>query len=132
MTMAVMCQCASIGLLGMQVVSSDASGVSARSLALEAVSLCLRLSSTLWLNGYLPVDESGDWVFQAVDVCSLLMVCWLLHRVLVVERRSYDADVDTLPVLPLVLGSFVLAVLLHADMNSRPIFDTFWMTGLFV
>lgn len=133
MTMAVMCQCAAMGLLGLQVLSTgSASGISARSLTLEAWSLCFRLSSTLWLNGYLPVDESGDWIFQAIDVCSLVIVLWLLHRVLVVDRRSYDSDVDTLPILPIILASLVLAAIFHADMNSRPIFDTFWMTGLFI
>lgn len=34
--------------------------------------------------------------------------------------------------LPLVGVAFSLAALFHADMNDRPLFDTLWMTGLFV
>ena len=30
--------------------------------------LCSRLSSTLWLNITLPVDATGDFVFQTTDV----------------------------------------------------------------
>ena len=30
--------------------------------------LCARLSSTLWLNNTLPVNATGDSVFQTTDV----------------------------------------------------------------
>jgi hypothetical protein len=134
LTMAVIFQCLAMALLAMHVLAKGSvKGVSARALALEAMSFAFRLSSTTWLNGYLPVDASGDMVYQAVDVCSLLIVAWLLYHVLVGEgRRSYDRESDSLPVVPMVAGALVLAALLHADMNSRPIFDTLWMTGLFV
>merc|ERR1740127_387148 len=99
-----MFQCLAMALLGMHVLAKGSvSGVSARALALEAVSFACRLSSTTWLNGYLPVDASGDLIYQAVDVCSLLIVLWLLYHVLVERRSSYEADVDSLPVAPMVV-----------------------------
>jgi VanZ family protein len=133
LTMAVMAQCLAVALLGLQILSSGtAAGISARALALEALSFSCRLSSTTWLNGYLPVDASGDFVYQLVDVLSLLMVLGLIYHVLVTYRRTYQEDMDSLPVLPVVLGAFVLAAIFHADMNSRPLFDALWMAGLFV
>jgi len=133
LTLSVMFQCLAVVLLCLQSLSSgSAAGISARSLMLEALALACRLSSTLWLNGYLPVDATGDHIFQAVDVCTLLLVLWLLHRVLVVQQHTYEVDADTFPVLPMVLGSLVLGTLLHADMNSRPLFDALWMAGLFM
>ncbi|CAK0826797.1 unnamed protein product [Prorocentrum cordatum] len=132
LTMAVMLQCLAISLLCLQTLANgSATGLSARALGMEAASLALRLSSTTWLNGYLPVDASGDLVYQLVDACSLAMVLWLLRQVAVVHRGSYQADADTLPVGHMLLGAFALAALLH-DMNSRPVFDTLWMAGLFV
>ena len=168
--------------------------------------------------GYLPVDASGDAVYQAmlyyttqnnmllyhrfiiqlsyycasiycnicyptisyqaVDACSLLLVLFLLHRVLAAERRTYQAQEDSLqellclvvlldfsiwyttcfisfyisrcfwpsgaqshaiynvfvedslPALPMALGSLALAALLHANMNGRPLFDTLWMADM--
>ena len=78
MTFSVMSQCLAVVLLGLQSLSSNsASGISAQALVLEAFSLALRLSSTVWLDGYLPVDKTGDFLFQAVDVCSLVVVIWL-------------------------------------------------------
>mmetsp|Transcript_95545 Transcript_95545/g.265342 ORF Transcript_95545/g.265342 Transcript_95545/m.265342 type:complete len:291 (+) Transcript_95545:84-956(+) len=132
-TLSVMFQCLAMLLLFLQSLSSGSSdGISARALALEAFSLCCRLSSTTWLDGYLPVDASGDWVFQATDACTLLLVLTLLARVLVVQRASYQASEDSFPCVPIVLGSLVLAAILHADLNSRPLFDAMWMAGLFV
>merc|ERR1719491_2419183 len=90
-----MVQCLAVVLLALQMVSTgSAAGISSRALSLDALAICCRLSSTLWLNGYLPVDASGDYVFQAVDICSLGVLAWLLHQVLVVKRHSYQAEGD--------------------------------------
>mmetsp|Transcript_16251 Transcript_16251/g.38127 ORF Transcript_16251/g.38127 Transcript_16251/m.38127 type:complete len:283 (-) Transcript_16251:82-930(-) len=133
LTLAVVFQCLALTLLALQVKSrSSAAGVSARALGLDAAALCLRLSSTTWLNGYLPVDMTGDWIYQAFDAASLAIVSWLLYQVLRTHRSTYQAHDDTLAAFPFILGSLVLAALFHADMNSRPLFDALWMAGLFV
>jgi len=132
MTMSVMIQCLAFALLAIQSLSSrSAAGISARGLGLDAFALCCRLSSTLWLNGYLPSDASGDWVFQAVEICSLILVIWLCYNVLVQQKQTYQSEADSCPMLPLTLVALMLAALLHADLNARPLFDTLWMTGLF-
>jgi len=133
LTMSVMVQCLAVVLLALQMLSTgSASGISAKALALDALGLCCRLSSTLWLNGYLPVDASGDWIFQAIDICSLFIIVWLLHQVLVVKRHTYQAEEDSLAIMPMALGCIILAAVLHGNMNGRPIFDCLWMAGLFV
>lgn len=133
LTLSVIFQCLSVVFLILQSLSSgSASGISARALTLEALALVCRLSSTLWLNGYLPFDASGDYMYQAFDVITLGLVLWLIHRVVVVQWRTYQAKDDSLPVGPIVVASLVLAGLLHADMNDRPIFDTLWMASLFM
>jgi len=133
MTFSVMFQCLAVVFLAMQSLSTNsASGISAQALVLEALSLCFRLSSTLWLNGYLPADKSGDFLFQAVDVCSLVIVIWLLHRVLVVQSSTYQASDDSLSIAPIILVSMVLAMLFHGDMNGKPLFDALWMASLFI
>merc|ERR550514_1616452 len=112
MTMSVMFQCLALVLLVLQSCSSgSAGGISAQSLILEAVSLGCRLANTTWLDGYLPVDKSGDFFFQAVDVCSFAIVIWLLHRVLFVQTETYQASDDSVPIAPIVLASMVLSML---------------------
>jgi hypothetical protein len=133
LTVAEMFQCLAVGLLAAQVlITGSVAGISARALSLHAIGLCLRLSSTLWLNGYLPVCDSGDWLFQTVDLIALAVELWLLYQMWVVRRHTYQADADTFPIVPVFVGAYVLAAVFHADMNLRPIFDTNWMAGLFL
>jgi len=133
LTLSAVFQCLAFSLLGMQMLlSNSVHGISAKSLQLDALALACRLSSTTWLEGYLPNDQSGDFLYQVFDALSLSMVLWLLYRVLNVQRGTYDADEDSLPAVPFALGSLVLAAVLHGDLDDRPLFDTFWMCGLFV
>jgi len=132
LTLSVMVQCLGITFLCMQVIcTGSVSGISAGALMLDACAFGFRLSSTTWLNGYLPVDESGDHVYQIVDMCSLAMVLWLLHRVLVTHRHTYQECEDSMPVAPMVMVCLALAAVCHGDMNNRPLFDMLWMAGLF-
>jgi len=133
LTMSAITQCLAISLLAMKVVSTgDAGDISARALTLDAVAFACRLSSTIFFNGYLPADVTGDWVYQAIDICSLCLTLWLLRYVLVDKRQTYNSDDDNLPTSGLLLGCMVMAMLFHADLDDRPIFDTLWMAGLFI
>jgi ER lumen protein retaining receptor len=133
LTFAAMFQCLAFGLLYIQVtLTGSCNGISARALALDALAICLRLSSTTWLDGYLPVDASGDWVYQAVDVVSLCIVLMVLYKLLKSMKSSYQQEQDDMAIVPTVLACVVLAALLHADMNAHPLFDTTWMSGLFI
>jgi hypothetical protein len=133
LTMSVMLQCLAVGLLGLQVASTgSAHGISVRALFLDGLAICCRLSSTTWLNGYLPVDASGDYIFQIVDFCSLAILVWLVHTILVEKKDTYQADKDSLPVMPMTIAAFILAALLHGNMNRRPLFDTLWLACLFI
>jgi len=130
-TVSAMLQCLAMLLLASQIISNgSADGISVRAVGMEAVALCCRLSSTLWLNGYLPVDVSGDCFYQSVDLVALATAIWILYQALDVKRTTYNVDNDSFPVLPLVIASFVFAMLCHGSLNNRPLFDTLWMAGL--
>merc|ERR1719261_1520551 len=133
LTLSAIFQCLAFSLLGMQALATNSvHGISAKSLQLDALALACRLSSTTWLEGYLPNDQTGDYLYQTFDFLSLGMVLWLLYQVLNVQRKTYDAEDDTLPAVPFAFGSLVLAALLHGDLDDRALFDTLWMCGLFV
>merc|ERR1719343_2021119 len=122
--MSAIVQCLGITFLCMQVLSSGKStGISAGSLILDALAIGFRLSSTLWLDGYLPVDKSGDYIYQATDVCCLFLLVWLLYYVLKVKGETYQASEDSFRVLPTVIISLGFAAVLHADMDAHPLFD---------
>merc|ERR1719311_273165 len=69
-------------------------GLSLKTLEMYALVFTFRLSSTLVKNGYLPVDRSGDWVFQTADILSLVMTVKLLRRVQTTHRATYQEEYD--------------------------------------
>jgi len=133
LTLSVVFQSFAMALLAVQVVlKRSMAGISVRALQLDAAAICFRLSSTTWLNGYLPVDMTGDWIYQLFDIISLTILSWLLYQAFFRHRHTYQASDDTFAVMPVVLGCVALAALLHADMNARPVFDAFWLAGLLI
>ena len=90
------------------------------------------LCSSLFLDGYLPTDKSGDWIYQLGDVLSLLMVLQILYSVYGAHKASYQFEADTLDLRNLIMGAVVLAVLIHPDMNSWTPFDVLWTTHLYI
>merc|ERR1719387_3194843 len=99
-----------------------------------AATFCFRLSSTLWLNGYLPVDQTGDWAYQAIEVATLCMVLHLIRCVFVTQRSADQEQHDSMPVSVqnLVMGCFVLAVLIHPNLDRFTLFDILWTTGCYL
>jgi len=130
LTLSAVAQCLGIGFLCIQVSTQGATGISARSLILNVIALVLRLSSTLFFHGYLPSDESGDIMYQAIDLCSLALVIYLLYRVL--NSPTYQEVDDDMSIGPLVFICLFLGFLLHGDMDDNAIADSFWLAGLFV
>jgi hypothetical protein len=133
MTLSGFAHCLGLVLLCIQVVSSrSAAGVSARALILDGIAISLRLSSTLFFEGYLPNDKSGDHVYQCADLCSLVLIVFLLHSVLVTYRSTYQVAEDDISIGPMVAICIVLGAIFHGDMDDHPVFDTFWLSGLLV
>jgi hypothetical protein len=132
LTLSAVFQCLAFSLLGVQIIGKDsAAGISAKSLGLDAFALASRLSSTLFFDGYLPSDQTGDWIYQAFDCVSLAMVLWVLYRVFSATRTTYEADEDAFPAMPLAVAVLVLAAVFHGNFDESPIFDTLWMCGVF-
>jgi hypothetical protein len=132
MTLSAVFQCMAMCLLGVHALSTGSiHGISAKSLQLEAIALICRLSSTTWLQGYLPADASGDHLYQTFDFVSLGLLLALLYH-MKAHRESHEADDDNLSTVAFVVVSFVLACILHADLDERPFWDAVWMCGLFL
>merc|ERR1719310_1881456 len=132
-TLAVAVQCFGYTCLRLKIAQQrSVAGISAQTLILQAASCALRLSSTTWLQGYIPVDATGDWLYQAVDVLSLVILLNILYCIFKTYRSTYQEEHDNIKVEYVGLSCFVLAVLVHPDLNNRPVFDTLWTTALYI
>jgi hypothetical protein len=128
-------QCLGFVLLAMKVQNQRSTeGLSSKMLMAYALTLCFRLSSTLHLNGYLPVDATGDWAYQAIEICSLALVAYLIRCAFVTHRSTYQEQHDSFPVSiqNLVMACFVLAVVIHPNLDRWTFFDVMWTTGCYL
>jgi hypothetical protein len=132
LTVAAGVQCFGFALLLHKVQSfQTVAGLSARTLELYAAFFVFRLTSTCQKNGYIPVDRSGDWLYQAIDLASLLMVLNLLYCVHVKHRQSYDADQDMgLEVYRVAIVLMVVGCFVHGDLNHNVLYDVIWSISL--
>merc|ERR1719465_135030 len=95
-TLGMAVQCLAFYLLYAKVdMQKSVAGISAKTLQVYVLVFVCRLCSTMIKNGYLPVDQSGDWVFQTADILSLIMTVKLLRRVTGSYRATYQEEYDT-------------------------------------
>jgi len=133
LTLSSIFQCLAFCLLGVHaLLTGSVRAISAKSLQMEAIALTCRLSATLWVQGYVPTDQTGEGLYQFFDVLALILVLGLLYRVLNAEDKTYELEADSLPIMPFVAGSIVLACLCHSKIMQYRFFDYAWMCGLFV
>lgn len=99
-------------------------GFSMRTLILFALSICFRLTSTLRFNGYLPIDRTGDYIYQTLDIVALTLA--LVALFFVAKKPAPD---DNFPAQWLVFACICLASRYHADLNNDAYSDFMWLVG---
>merc|ERR1719181_2286960 len=111
LTLSAIFQCLAFCLLTVQMLTTgNVSGISAKTLQLEAISIACRLSSTTWLNGYIPSDYTGDFLYQTFDFISLAAALWMINQLLNVWA-TYEKEEDEFPIEWLFLCCAVPAFL---------------------
>jgi hypothetical protein len=133
LTLSAAVQCLGFALLRMKIRKQNNSvGISSRTLRLYAVMYVARLISTLQYSGYLPIDRSGDFLYQLIDVFALFLVLSLLWTIHTAHESTYEASVDTCNVVWLLSIAFVLAWFLSPDLNNSRVPDVSWTFALYV
>jgi len=123
-------QCLGFVLLNILVrMRKSVAGVSGKSLQLYVLVFIFRLTSTMNRDGYIPMDKTGDWLFQLADVSSLLIVLQLLRRVYRTNNETYHQAADTMSVAWAIPAALVFAYLTYGDMDEDPLYDYAWMVG---
>lgn len=126
-------QCFAFILLASKVnTQCSLSGISLRSQILYSISLISKLSSTLFFNGYLPVDRSGDWVYQVADVISLIISLLLIYWGNTKLKYHYKFEKDSVNIIIPIIFSAILAIFIHPDLNSYFPADFAWTFSLYL
>jgi len=106
--------------------------ISLRSLYLYAIALGCRLYSTLQYNGYLPVDRSGDWLYQLIETVAFVSVVVLIIQVKKIHTESCLVGVDTCNAAVLLFACLIIALAVHPRLNNSMLPDVLWTLALYV
>lgn len=129
LTLSVILQTFAVALLVMKVVSTkDTYGLSSDTLVCLAIVLVGRLSSTLFYQGYLPYDSSGDWLYQLMEVLCLLLVIYTLH----LSSRSRQVIRSKVPWWTLAAPCLLLALICHPTLNAFYLTDVSWTFAMYL
>jgi len=113
-------------------VTRSVAGLSSKTLQVYVMVFCCRLTSTMVKNGYLPVDSTGDWVYQATDIASLLLVFQLLFFIHKRHKCTYQSELDTMPIFNVLPCVVLFACCFHGTLNHSPFFDKMWSIGMWM
>merc|ERR1719253_758327 len=99
LTMSSAVQCLGFLMLNLKVhYQRSVAGLSRRTLEMYVLFFLFRLSSTLFKNGYLPIDKSGDHIYQIGDIGSFLLTLRLLYQMAKTHQDAYQSEFDTLEI----------------------------------
>jgi hypothetical protein len=105
-------------------------GVSLNSVRLLVVVYAVRLWTTVVKSGYLPVDSSGDGLYQLADFFGLVISCGTWKCITDTHASTYDKSFDTLDLSTYVPICVLLAVLIHGDLNDSFVYDTLYYVSV--
>lgn len=102
--------------------------ISKKSLQLYIPVYLFRLSCTLFNEGYLPIDRSGDWAYQVADIASLGVVLLLLAR----SVNNPTVQNENFPVVMCTAGCFILACFIRPCHNLGTWSDVTWTASVYL
>lgn len=124
-------QCLGFFLLLMKIMRRrSVAGISSKCMEVYCLVFIFRLSSTLVKNGYLPVDRSGDWVYQTADIACLMLTLQILFKIHKTHKSTYQSEEDNMNIYRAIPACMLLALFLHGNLNNSPFFDTLWTIGM--
>eukprot|EP00397_Hematodinium_sp_SG-2012_P051240 GEMP01059944.1.p1 GENE.GEMP01059944.1~~GEMP01059944.1.p1 ORF type:complete len:273 (+),score=26.49 GEMP01059944.1:306-1124(+) len=106
-------------------------GLSLKMIHMQRMSSTARLMSTLWMNGYVPMDSTGNGLYQFLDVLIVIFCSIIIYSSSYGPlRETYEAHRDTFPLNRAMLICLVVGSIAHPNLNHHHLFDTLWMTSL--
>lgn len=107
----------------------SAAGVSSRTLEMYLLTLAIRLMSTTLKKGYLPIDSTGNFIYQSFDVATVVVLFRLVYAMQRGYRSTYQEEKDLNAIFGVVPLCALVAMVFHANLNRSFFFDTIWMTA---
>jgi hypothetical protein len=132
MTFSAAFQCLGFALLLLQVIRGRGTkSVSLRTLVLYVLVLSFRLYATCFYESYIPVDRSGDYLYQTIEATSLVLVIVTLYKMLTVFEDDFPSE-DKFGIVGLMAVCGAAAMCLHPDLNDVYAADVSWTFSVYL
>lgn len=112
--------------------TQDLRGISVKMFVIQGIASLVRVSTTAWLNGYIPADSSGDLLFQVLDVMIAGLCLYVIFMANGRLKWTYVEEHDTFPYKTVMWMACLLGCVQHPSLHGRPIFDTIWNISMFM
>jgi len=146
MTLSSMAQAFGMVMLCIQLASAQsAKGISMKSMQLHAVAFLFRFLSTLFHEGYLPLDSSGDVIYRLAEFVGLSASCTALFLAYRHFGHTIEFEKDTFGEVGPFIGenakfsaaviatpALLLALLVHPSLNNVFWSDVMWTSALYL
>lgn len=132
MTFSSAIQCLGFGLLLLQVIRGrGTTSISLRTLAMYIILLCFRLYAVCLHESYIPVDRSGDYLYQMIEATSLVLVIATFYKMLTIFEDDYPRE-DKFNILGLIVVCGIAALCVHPNLNEDFWADTSWTFSIYL
>merc|ERR1719453_325279 len=132
MTFSSAIQCLGFGLLLLQVIRGrGTTSISLRTLAMYIILLCFRLYAVCLHESYIPVDQSGDYLYQMIEATSLVLVIATFYKMLTIFEDDYPRE-DKFNILGLIVVCGIAALCVHPNLNEDFWADTSWTFSIYL
>jgi len=112
--------------------NQSVSGVSGRMMTCYMFVLLCRLVAIVFWEGYLPLDRTGDWLYQTCEAVTLFLCGVTLYVISVKYKATADMDSDSLNPWFLIVPTFILALIFHPALNQNFVGDVSWAFALYL
>jgi len=110
----------------------DLRGISVKMFVMQCIASSVRLSSTCWLNGYIPSDSSGDILIQLLDMMVAVFCLYVIYMAKRSLKWTYVTEHDTFPYKTVIWIACLVGCVKHPSLHGRPLFDTTWNISMFM
>jgi hypothetical protein len=132
MTFSAAIQCLGFCLLLLQVIRGRGTkSISLRTLVLYVILLSFRLYATCLYESYIPVDRSGDYLYQTIEATSLVLVIATLYKMLNLCEDDFPRE-DKLSIVGLLALCGAAAAYVHPNLNETFVADSSWTFSIYV
>eukprot|EP01066_Platyproteum_vivax_P007532 Platyproteum_vivax@DN2961_c0_g1_i1.p1 len=91
-----------------------------------------RLTSIMIYNGYLPLDKSGEGMYQFIEIASFVICLSITVYGFTLAKETYNKSADTINVVWLVIPALICALVMHSNMNQHFLLDCTWVFALYM